>query len=49
MRRILIEHARRKQAAKHGGGHDRVPLVEDELPLIAAQPKLPTCWRSTRR
>jgi RNA polymerase sigma factor (TIGR02999 family) len=36
MRRILIEHARRKQAAKYGGRHDRVAMVEDELPPIAA-------------
>src|SRR5688572_10072191 len=35
MRRILIEHARRKQALKHGGGHQRVEL-DDEIPPIAA-------------
>jgi RNA polymerase sigma factor (TIGR02999 family) len=34
MRRILIEHARRKQALKHGGGHQRLDL-NDELPPIA--------------
>ncbi len=34
MRRILIEHARRKQALKHGGGHQRVEL-SDDLPPIA--------------
>jgi RNA polymerase sigma factor (TIGR02999 family) len=28
MRRILIEQARRKQAARHGGGHQRVDLVD---------------------
>ena len=28
MRRILVESARRKQAAKHGGGRQRVPLEE---------------------
>ena len=28
MRRILVEQARRKQAAKHGGGRQRVPLAE---------------------
>ncbi len=28
MRRILVENARRKQAAKHGGGRRRVPLAE---------------------
>jgi RNA polymerase sigma factor (TIGR02999 family) len=28
MRRILVEHARRKQTTKHGGGRGRVPLEE---------------------
>jgi RNA polymerase sigma factor (TIGR02999 family) len=28
MRRILVENARRKQAVKHGGGKQRVPLEE---------------------
>lgn len=28
MRRILVENARRKQAVKHGGGRQRVPLQE---------------------
>jgi RNA polymerase sigma factor (TIGR02999 family) len=28
MRRILVEHARRKQAVKHGGRRRRVPLAE---------------------
>ncbi len=28
MRRILVEQARRKQATKHGGGRQRVPLAE---------------------
>jgi RNA polymerase sigma factor (TIGR02999 family) len=36
MRRILIEHARRKQAAKYGGQHGRVALAEHDLPAIAA-------------
>src|SRR5688572_3010312 len=31
MRRILIEHARRKQALKNGGGRERVGLDDDEL------------------
>ncbi|HEV3022046.1 MAG TPA: sigma-70 family RNA polymerase sigma factor [Pirellulales bacterium] len=31
MRRILVENARRKRRAKHGGGHVRVPLSEAEL------------------
>jgi RNA polymerase sigma factor (TIGR02999 family) len=35
MRRILIEHARRKQALKHGGGHQRLEF-DDKLPAIAA-------------
>jgi RNA polymerase sigma factor (TIGR02999 family) len=35
MRRILIEHARRRQALKHGGAHHRVELDED-LPPIAS-------------
>jgi RNA polymerase sigma factor (TIGR02999 family) len=37
MRRILIERARRKQAIKHGGGREQVPLADDmaeiECPL----------------
>jgi RNA polymerase sigma factor (TIGR02999 family) len=28
MRRILVENARRKQASKHGGGKQRIPLAE---------------------
>jgi RNA polymerase sigma factor (TIGR02999 family) len=38
MRRILIEHARRKQALKHGGGRERIefPDVDDDLPAIAS-------------
>ena len=41
MRRILIEHARRKQAQKYGGGRERVGLddadADDELmPAIAS-------------
>jgi len=35
MRRILIEHARQKQAAKRGGARNRVEL-DDELPEIAS-------------
>jgi len=34
MRRILIEHARRYQALKNGGEHQRVEL-DDDLPLMA--------------
>lgn len=35
MRRILVEHARRKHALKNGGGRQRVEL-DDELPAISA-------------
>jgi RNA polymerase sigma factor (TIGR02999 family) len=35
MRRILIEHARRKQALKHGGGQHRVELMDELLPIMA--------------
>jgi len=31
MRRILVENARRKRAAKAGGGWQRQPLLDDEL------------------
>lgn len=35
MRRILVEHARRRRALKYGGGHERVAIdAEDELPPI---------------
>src|SRR5262245_55684933 len=33
MRRILIEHARRKQAVRHGGELHRVELDEDLVPI----------------
>jgi RNA polymerase sigma factor (TIGR02999 family) len=38
MRRILIEHARRKQAQKYGGGRERVGLddAEDLMPAIGS-------------
>jgi RNA polymerase sigma factor (TIGR02999 family) len=36
MRRILIDSARRKQAEKHGGGHQRVDFAEAEA--VAAAP-----------
>src|SRR5215213_10211085 len=36
MRRILIENARRKQAAKHGGEFQRTDL--DALPVAASAP-----------
>ena len=36
MRRILIEHARRRNALKRGGQCDRVPLEDDEIPAISS-------------
>ena len=36
MRRILVENARRKRSAKHGGGRRRVPL--DEAHRLAESP-----------
>jgi RNA polymerase sigma factor (TIGR02999 family) len=36
MRRILIDHARRKRAEKHGGDHRRVPL--DDFPAAQEIP-----------
>jgi len=33
MRRILIEHARRRRALRNGGGRDRVSLTDDEVCL----------------
>lgn len=35
MRRILIDHARKKKAIKHGGGQQRVDLL-DEIPAISS-------------
>jgi len=35
MRRILIEHARRKNAVKHGGQHHRVDFDEDSPPIAS--------------
>jgi RNA polymerase sigma factor (TIGR02999 family) len=35
MRRILIDHARHKAARKHGGGRERVPLDQLDLPAKA--------------
>jgi RNA polymerase sigma-70 factor (ECF subfamily) len=34
MRRILTDHARRRQAAKRGGGRRRLPLAEANTPLM---------------
>jgi RNA polymerase sigma factor (TIGR02999 family) len=36
MRRILVEHARRKHRQRHGGEHRRVPL--DAVDVAAAEP-----------
>ena len=41
MRRILIEHARRKKAVRHGGGRLRVPMLDDEVPAIALSCQTP--------
>src|SRR5215831_12790660 len=38
MRRILIDRARSKQAAKHGGDWQRVNLEEIEAPASATEP-----------
>ncbi len=35
MRRILIDRARRKQAARHGGGATHVPEADVDLPVAA--------------
>jgi RNA polymerase sigma factor (TIGR02999 family) len=40
MRRILIERARRKRAARHGGGQQRVELEECELAVTAEDDQL---------
>jgi len=40
MRRILIERARRKQAAKHGGGWQRVDLEQIDAPASANEDTL---------
>jgi RNA polymerase sigma factor (TIGR02999 family) len=40
MRRILIDHARSKQAAKHGGGWERISSDEIDLPATATEPML---------
>jgi len=35
MRRILIEHARRKQCQRHGGGQERVPLTTLDVAITS--------------
>jgi RNA polymerase sigma factor (TIGR02999 family) len=37
MRRILIENARHRERLKHGGGRERMPLVEVEITAPAAE------------
>jgi RNA polymerase sigma factor (TIGR02999 family) len=41
MRRILIEHARRRKAMRHGGEQVHVPIVDDEIPAIAVGCRTP--------
>lgn len=41
MRRILIEHARRKKALRRGGEQVHVPIVDDEIPSITTGCKTP--------
>jgi RNA polymerase sigma factor (TIGR02999 family) len=38
MRRILIENARRKKAARHGGGLRRTESAPDDLPMTGGAP-----------
>jgi RNA polymerase sigma factor (TIGR02999 family) len=40
MRRILIDNARRKQAARHGGGKQRVDIQEIEIAAPAKEEEL---------
>ena len=40
MRRILVEHARRRRQAKRGGAVARVPLSEAESPAPDRSPDL---------
>lgn len=40
MRRILVEHARRRQSLKRGGGHVRLPLDEENLAMPRADESL---------
>lgn len=45
MRRLLLDHAKRRRRVKHGGGHEALPLDELELGPPARSP----CWRWTMR
>ena len=47
MRRILVENARRKRAAKHGGGR-RAGRASRALDVVAEAPARATCSPSTR-
>lgn len=38
MRRILVDHARRKKADKREAGGQRMPLLDTLLPVLSAQP-----------
>ena len=38
MRRILIDNARRKQAARHGGGLHRTEVKSDDMPIAGGAP-----------
>lgn len=38
MRRILVDHARRKQAVKREGGGQRIPLQDTLLPTVSDSP-----------
>jgi RNA polymerase sigma factor (TIGR02999 family) len=40
MRRILVEHARRKARLKHGGGQERLNIEELELAEVAPDDKI---------
>jgi RNA polymerase sigma factor (TIGR02999 family) len=40
MRRILVDHARRKSRLKHGGGQERVDIQGLDLPGVPADDKL---------
>ena len=40
MRRVLIDHARRKQAARHGGDWERIELDAINEPATATEPML---------
>jgi RNA polymerase sigma factor (TIGR02999 family) len=40
MRRILVDHARRKRAARHGGGQERVDVEQAELAAAAKDDEL---------